>query len=130
MTLETTWEVIQSLYQKYFNIPPRIVDLMAMEPILEECANGICTLTISRKFDLPVEYVEEVLEECLNFPGWKEDLDISPLSVYNGLGGDYNFYKSTIKTVSNITTKAQIQLSYSVCRKFNKIRKELRESVK
>lgn len=111
-------------------MPPYVVDLLGVQDIIGTCADGLSNQTISVKFELPIEYVDSVIQEYLRFPGWELDLDISPFMVYTSLGGSYDYYKSTIKTVSSLTSKDQINRSFRVCRMYDNIRKEVYKYVK
>lgn len=124
------WMTIQQVYMTYFNIPARVVDYMAVEPILHLCAEGRSNKYISRKVQLSQRHVKSVLSEFLEFEGWKEDLDISPLMVYDSVDKDWYYYRTTIKTVSSLTSVKEISLSYRVCRKYRTIRKEITKYVK
>lgn len=127
--LETLWDYIQFLYKKYHNIPPRIVDMMSTINIFELCASGLSNKTISNKLELPEEYIESVLNEFINFPGWKQDLDISPIMVYNSYNGSYAYFRDTIPIVSSVTTRSEINKAYKACRQYDIMRKEIQKYV-
>lgn len=128
--IETLWEYIQYLYKKNYNIPPKIVDSMGVLDILEMCAGGLANETIARNLELPVSYIDDVIFEYLRFSGWEQDLDISPLMVYDSLDGSYSYYKTTIGTVSSVTTRELINKSFRICKTYNDIRKEINRYVK
>ena len=112
---ENLWEFIQSLYKRYFNIPPSVVDLMAIEGIIKLVANGYSNKHVAKDLELEIEYIEEVIKEYLKFPGWIEDLDIIPYQIYSSLGGDYHEYNSMMRIVSDFN-KDKINLTFNICR--------------
>lgn len=125
-----TWDLIKKVYKIKFGIPARVVDLMAGEPIIRLCVEGRSNKYISKKLRLPQRYIRSVLMDCIRFVGWKQDLDISPIMVYDSVDGDWYYYKTTIKTVSSLTTPKEITLSYNLCRRYKTIRKEIVTYVK
>ncbi len=125
-----TWEMIQTMYKKLHGIPPRVVDYMAVEPIVKLCADGRSNSFISRKLNLDISYVSFTLKEFLRFPGWEEDLDISPLSVYNLSYRDFIVYKTNMRSLSSTIDKNTINKSFNICRSYHTIRKEIEEYVR
>ena len=124
------WELIQSIYQKNFGIPPRIVNLMSLESVLEACANGKSITSIAGKFGWSPLEVSNVLSEYLDFPGWETDLDISPLSMYNSYGKDFRVFRYNILTFTKMLTRRELITSFYICKKFGMIRKEIDKYIK
>lgn len=119
------WKLLQAFYKNHFGISPDLLDKIAVEPLLEDCASGRSNQFIANKYDTDLEYVSEVLDEFLDFEGWENDLDVNPLMIYGSLDADFSYYKSVIKTVSCLVNQSDILLSYGICRKYTKIRKEI-----
>lgn len=122
--MEDSWETIKKLYEEKFNIPPRIVDLVAVEDILSQCVEGLSNKIIAFSYNDDITYVEKVLKEFIGFEGWKEDLDINPLKIFT-THPEYLEYCSHIATISPLVTQGAINRSYNLCRKYKDIRKEI-----
>lgn len=126
---KTMWDYIKYLYKKYYNIPPRIVDLMASEHILEMCTEGTSNEKIAVYHDVPVDYVIEIINQYFSFNGWDTDLDINPSQVYNTIDKNYNMYVKTVSTVTAMMDLAGVRKSFNICSKLEIIRKEIKQYV-
>jgi hypothetical protein len=80
--------------------------------------------------ELDDEYVKSILIEFLYFPGWKLDLDISPISVYNTYWKDYRVYRYSIETLSSVIDSDDLKRSFYICQRYDKIRKEIENYIK
>lgn len=118
------WKDIQKLYEEKFNIPPRIIDLVACDGTLLLCVSGLSNETISMQTGQDLIYVTSVIKTFLEFDGWEHDLDINPFFVYNK-DKVYENYVINVGTVSVITTAKQKETSYCLCKRFETIRKEV-----
>ena len=81
-----------------FGISPELVDLLADNDILIMCVSGSSNATISKNLDIDIESINEIILNILDFTGWKYDMDINPLSIYNDLAflenkGGYPLFK-------------------------------------
>jgi len=128
--MDNMWEFIQYLYKKYYNIPPRVVDYMAIYDIIEMCARGLSVRSISKRTKLPQKYIKPTIQEFLDFDGWKEDLDLDMYQRYKSLDGDYGMFVSTIRTTSAVSSGKEINTAYRICGKVEIIRKEIKKWVK
>jgi hypothetical protein len=118
------WQDIQKLYEEKFNIPPRIIDLVACDDILLLSVSVLSNETISNQTGYDLIYVTSVIKTFLEFDGWEHDLDINPFFVYNK-DKTYDFYAINVTTVSAITTAKQKETSYCLCKRFDNLRKEV-----
>jgi hypothetical protein len=123
--METLWDLIKYYYQKTFNIPPRYIELVSVMPILEKSIEGFGNRTISRAFNVPVDYVEDVLIDFLCFIGWDEDLDLSPIGVYNTCLGNYTCFYEKILSSSMLIEIEKIPFLFKLCKRFVELKKEL-----
>lgn len=119
-----TWEDIQKLYEEKFNIPPRIIDLVACDDILLLCVSGLSNDTIARETGMELEYITSVIKTFLEFDGWEHDLDINPFYRYNRCK-QYDDYVFEIGTISSLVTSKEKETSYCLCKRFDNLRKEV-----
>jgi hypothetical protein len=122
--MEKTWEIINKYYSVRFDIPPRVVDTIACEELLLLCVSGLSNKSIAYHLDMDVDYVEKAVSEFLLFEGWEYDLDINPFYVYNN-HKEYQDFCETSLTITPLLDKTQLNKSYNLCQKFEKIRKEI-----
>ena len=92
------WNEIKQFYVDSFGISPELVDLLADNDIITMCVSGSSNATISKNLDIEVESVNTVILTILDFTGWKYDMSINPLSIYNDLAliknkGGYPLFK-------------------------------------
>jgi hypothetical protein len=128
MTELTVWDLVKKYYQDTFNVPPRYLDLAACIDILRLCVEGYGNLTISRRLKLPVDYIEDVLYDFLNFYGWDADLDISPIAIYNLSANDFEYYRQRFLMLSPFYYNDRlIKKSFKVCQRYKELLKELED---
>ena len=95
---EEKWNEIKQFYMNSFGISPELVDLLADNDILVMCVSGSSNATISRNLDIEIESINTIILTILDFTGWKYDMGINPLSIYNDLAfvknkGGYPLFK-------------------------------------
>ena len=95
---EEKWNEIKQFYMDSFGISPELVDLLADNDILVMCVSGSSNATISRNLDIEIESINTIILTILDFTGWKYDMSINPLSIYNDLAfiknkGGYPLFK-------------------------------------
>ena len=95
---EEKWNDVRQFYMSSFGISPKLVDLLADNDILTMCVSGSSNSTISKSLDIDIESVNEVVLNILDFTGWKYDMSMNPLSIYNDLAvsknkGGYPLFK-------------------------------------
>jgi hypothetical protein len=122
-----SWEKIREFYKEHFNMPPRVVDAIACDEILLLCVSGVSNENVARNLEIDGEYVDCVIKDFLEFGGWEYNLDINPFFIYNS-HSQYDDYKSECSIISPVLTEELINKSYGLCRKYDKIRKEIQES--
>jgi hypothetical protein len=126
--METLWDVIKEFYKQHYNIPPEIIDYIAVNPILMKCASGYGNKRIGCAIDEPIDYIKEIIEKYYGFTGWTIDLDVNPLALYNRTVknyGDFVYFEQEIKMVSVFMTDTNIKLAWNICRKYYLIKKEV-----
>ena len=84
------WNDVRQFYMSSFGISPKLVDLLADNDILTMCVSGSSNSTISKSLDIDIESVNEVVLNILDFTGWKYDMSMNPLSIYNDLAVSKN----------------------------------------
>lgn len=76
------WCETSKLIARFFGTTVELIDHIAVYEVLEMCLFGKSNQHISDKLDLHVNCVEEILFEYLNFIGFTETLEISPIIVF------------------------------------------------
>jgi hypothetical protein len=117
------WLDIKERYRLFYSIPPRVLDYVACDSILQMCCAGLSNKTIATWVGYEEEYVYETLKEFLNFTGHKQDLEIDPLVVYNECNGDYFVFITRLEQEG--LEKARIY--FNICRRYDKIGKEIKK---
>ena len=123
--MSTDWQKVIDFYENRFGIPAKVVNYLAVYDFLQSCCVGLSNGTIATQFEVETAYVKQVLIEFLNFNGWSKDLDISPLFVYNKVNGVKELYWSAVMAIPGVMGKSYVNKSYSICKKFLKIEKEI-----
>jgi len=118
------WEDVQKIYLEKFNIPPKILDLIACDEVMLLCVSGLSNQVISQHVEQDEEYIKSILKEFLGFEGWQFDLDINPFFQYTKYK-QYDSFISNFAVLSPATEEFIAQKSFNLCRKFEKIRKEI-----
>lgn len=127
METKTAWDMICALYWEEFSIPPRIIDLVAVKPILMKCVSGYGNKRIALSTDDDTQYIANTLEEFLGFGGWSKDLDFNPLALYNRAEKNFDGYANEVRMVSTVTDDEVLELSFELCRRYYGIDKEIRK---
>jgi hypothetical protein len=83
MVKRINWEVIKDFYKKEFGIENWMVELFANQDILLLCASGASNNTIHTFTEIPLQEVEEVIQNSFKFVGWGGDLPINPFGYYS-----------------------------------------------
>ncbi len=91
--------------------------------ILNLCVQGYSNKTIANKLGISILYSSRVLTHYFGFLGWREDLDINPLSIYNNSNGLSDFIEK-VELVSPYLEKATIVEAFRICMLYK--RKELK----
>lgn len=98
-----SWELIQKFYKDNFGIGGWLVELYANLDILVLCASGTSNKNISIFTEIPIEEVERVLENTLDFKGWEVDLPMNPYRTYSDIMSDFEkITKSSFIVMMNI----------------------------
>ena len=87
----TDWECVKDFYKTNFGIESWVVELYANLEILQLCASGASSESISVFCDLDLDDVVEILMNTFFFPGWKVDLSVNPYKIYNEVESEYGF---------------------------------------
>jgi len=123
--MKTLWDYIKSIYKNKFNIDEKVIDYIALNDIFSMSVNGFSNTTIARELEVDCRYIRDALISFLKFYGWENDLDISPMRVYDYCKGNYIRFCKEIKILSPILTRKEISIAYPICKEYEKIRKEL-----
>jgi len=123
--MDTVWDYIKSIYRTKFNIKEIVIDYIAVNDILNMSVNGFSNTTIARELDTDCRYVRDAVTSFLKFYGWDNDLDISPIYIYNYCKNDYLLFVSKCKAISPVLSREDIFMAYSICKEYNKIQKEI-----
>lgn len=122
---EKLWKDVLNFYKDTFGIPNDIIENLASYDIMYLCCTGLSNETISIDLDVDIDAVSKVLKDKLNFVGWYKDLDISPLFVYNSVNGVRDLYIASVMAVKGLIDNVYVNKSYTICRKFEKIEREI-----
>jgi hypothetical protein len=92
------WNEIKQFYVDSFGISPELVDLLADNDIITMCVSGSSNDSISISLDIDRKTIDDITLSILDFTGWKYDMSINPLSIYNDLAfiknkGGYPLFK-------------------------------------
>lgn len=113
------WDLIRALHSEKTHIPPSVVDYIAVEEILRDCAVGLSNTTIASSYNMDIDYVNGCTNYFLEFSGWTDDLSVSPLVFFDN--GELE--KLSEFDLSDETIK-QARL---VCLKYNRIKELIDE---
>lgn len=126
MITNNSWRFLQAYLDYFQEVPPFVLDFLAIEEIIKYCISGISNKTIALSLDISEELIKDILEKFLEFSGWEEDLDISPMFFYNSSYGIYLLYRNKIEEVSPVTTEEIILQSYRVCHTYQNLLQKMR----
>lgn len=116
------WYTVRDLIKKLFLISNQLIDYIAVYEILDLSMCGRSNKSISNAIDTDEDYVVEVLNEFLDFPGFEEDLDFYPITLYIKSKGSFNMFETLCCTVDYY---GDIELLYESCKKLVDIKKEV-----
>ena len=120
------WEVIKLFYKQNFDIPGRVIDYIAVEPILIKSLSGYSNYRIAISIRDDIEYVNGIILSFLKFDGWNEDLDYNPLATYNKVSGNLNHFREEVLQNSVVSNIKMIDKTFYLCRDYyNNIRNEI-----
>lgn len=119
------WTAVLDLYENKLGVPNKIVEDLSCYDMLYLCCTGLSNNTISETLDIDINVVGDVLKRMLNFSGWYKDLDINPLFVYNSVKGVRDLYIASVMAVSGMIEKSYVNKSYTICKKFERIEREI-----
>jgi hypothetical protein len=119
------WELVKNFYEERLHVPKEIVESTAVYDILELAAKGFSNSYISESLQMDKRYIRDALIDFLHFTGWKMDLDISPIDVYNRCSGNFTCFANEYELVSSMYNKDEVLISYTVCKAFTNIKKGL-----
>ena len=119
------WELIQRIYESKYNIPSKVIDYVAVNDILNLCAEGYKNAVIATITKQPVGYVNDVVVKFLRFYGWKDTLDISPFSWYNESNKDFEKFMVACLKESLMMTISSIHTAFQICETYDKILMEI-----
>ena len=72
--------------------------------------------------------IEEVLIQYLDFFGWEQDLDFSPIAIYKEYTTQETFRYKIYEVSAIERSQKVINMSYNICIKFLKIKEYLKEN--
>jgi len=121
MIERTLWDSIKEYYRLNYSIPENILEYYSAIDVIKKCISGYSNLRISFGLKSSVKYVKEVLYDNLGFEGWEEDLDFSPIAVYNRCNNNYERYRQDILMISHVTPDCVIEISFLLCKKYKDI---------
>ena len=125
-----SWAKIKRFYWHTFGIPERIIDYMAVTDIIKKFLTGYSNMRIANTLKLSTKYVEDVLEEYIGFRGWKTDLDVNPLAIYNRCRGNYRCFVEDIRSVSSVISENFMIALYYLVKMYYQLVKEIEDNVK
>lgn len=100
------WEAVKDFYKEKFGIDGWVVEMYANMDILCLCVSGASTYNIVQFLDIPTDEVIRVLVDVFGFEGWKADLPINPLRIFNQYGG----VKSSVEHFVEFTSEIAVEL--------------------
>lgn len=119
--MTTLWNAIKLIYREKFLIPDKVIDYIAVRPILIKSLSGYGNERIARSMGESILYIRSVLMEFLNFDGWNFDLDYNPIAFYNRIHGNLEWFRQEVLMVSKISNIKLIDKSFHLCRNFYEI---------
>lgn len=119
------WLEIIAAYEDILNIPRHIIEYVAVHMTLLYVVSGKSNDSIASIQDITADDVEHDCVEFLGFTGWKEDLDINPLFVYNRVNGDYTTFVGWL--IETGMSREQIEQAFTICKKFKEIEEQINE---
>lgn len=124
--MQNIWEEIKKIINKNTGISMEIVELLSVDEILKQCVFGLSVSHIANYIDQNEKYVREVLLAFLDFEGWNEDLDFSPIACYNRSNTREEFSED-VKSFSHVTNTCGFIFMYDLCRKYKEIEERIKK---
>jgi hypothetical protein len=107
------WEQFKSKFiEKFPDEDPQLLDYIAVYDIIRLVVSGTSNRDISEILNETEDYIESVVLEFLEFSGYKENLDFSPILQYQRLinkGKQYPFFPQCEKFLE---IKRRVDLYY------------------
>lgn len=103
------WDAIKEFYQREFGIDGWVVEMYANLDILSLCVSGASNSTIVEVLDVPMDEVIKVLSDTFQFDGWKRDLPINPLRMFNLFDGQKSSVEHYICFVGEVSIELRKQ---------------------
>ena len=129
--MSNEWELIRAIHSYKTNVPPHVVDLIAVKELLRLYAEGTCVTDISLLLSLDVEYVRAVLQDYYSvvFVDWSATLEFNPYKFYKESSGDLDLYIEKVCLFADfvILTEADIIYTWLVCKEYEIYKKEIEE---
>lgn len=128
--LSNGWIEFKEIFHERFGVEPILADYIACWDILILTAGGRANKTISNFIlEDDLSYIKKVQEEFLDFDGYKYDLDINTLMIYNRVDGDKDRYLKELEEITPLLfeNKELVETSYEVCKKFKEIERKVNE---
>jgi hypothetical protein len=123
------WKYIKCLYREKLDIPESIVSLLSDDRILMGVVTGLSNKQICNYVNLDEKLIRATVEQYFkaipNFSGWSEDLDFSPIMVYNNKHSTLYGYSKSVKEINGNVSESDIYLSYCICVIYKDYEKEL-----
>lgn len=124
--LDDPWKMIRTIHASTQKVPPAIVDLIAVFDILTACVRGYSIDRIAEELEMDAKYVESVLLEYFDFPGWYRDLSVNLYNVFKSTKQDFDgFYSAVSKLSGSFIKDLDITKCYKICYTYHRLRKEL-----
>lgn len=76
------WCSTSKLIARFFGTTAEIIDCIAVYEVIEMCLFGKSNKEISEKLDLDIVCVSEILLEYINFSGFEDTEEVSPIIVF------------------------------------------------
>ena len=122
-----TWKITKKLIATSLNVNQKIIDYIAVLDILKNCVYGYSNKSISKRTQVPIEYVENVLIDFMSFTGWEEDLDISPIAIFRSSGKLFDAFVMNINNLSSMSGDSLIIMAYNTCVVYDYIKEKVEE---
>lgn len=123
--MNNRWELIQSALSANSGVSKAVLDYIAVDPILKLCVGGRSNQSIAGYLGFEIKYVKESIQEFLEFDGWENDLDINPWYAYQKSPHNQASFTYTIQVLTGLVSYDTIVIAYSICSKYDLIRKEI-----
>jgi hypothetical protein len=117
------WINFKKNYSELFKVDDRILDLIAVEPILQFVVSGFSNSRVASLLELDEDYVKEVSQEFLDFSGNTEELEENPLYYYRQITSPENIQH----VVDELGLDIEQKVWYTRCTVYTEIRRKVDE---